>query len=121
MIYHNGKRYVLMKNGRPYEEAYSSLTPAQLSEIKTYMETHEGETLIAENGVDWVFKFEPFPEKIIRYLKKGGHRLHLRYAYRGKSSAYGMAWFDKNNKIIKDVDTYDRHTFNKMAIPAVNK
>ena len=52
MIYHNGKRYLRMKNGQPYEEAYSSLTPANIQEIQTYLVSHEGETVIAENGED---------------------------------------------------------------------
>ena len=121
MIYYNGKRYLRMKNGQPYEEAYSSISIAQFNEIKTYMATHEGETIIAENGEDWIFKFEPFPEKIIQYLKKGGHRLHLRYSYRGKSSMYGIGWLNSNDELLKNISTGDRKSFYKMIIPAVNE
>lgn len=52
MIVHNNKQYLLMRDGKPYDEAQSSISPAQLSEIREYMQTHEGETLIAENGED---------------------------------------------------------------------
>lgn len=54
MIYHNGKRYVLMKDGVRYEEARSAtpISKADYETIQTYFSTHTGKTLIEENGQD---------------------------------------------------------------------
>ena len=127
MIYHNGKRYLRMKNGQPYEEAYSSLTPANIQEIQTYLVNHEGETIIAENGEDWIFKFEPFPENIIQYIKQNKHPMELRYSYRGGHVAYGVMWMqDENDNFAPDehrkaVKIYQRKSFRNMRLPAVDK
>lgn len=85
MIYRNGKKYMLMKNGRPYQEAYSSIPPVQLKAIYKYFSSHRGETQLAENGNDLIFTFEPFPDDILSYLKYYPHAVELRLACRAGS------------------------------------
>ena len=52
MIYRKGQKYIAMKDGKVFEEAVSSLTKVQVTEIISYLTTHEGTTKIAENGED---------------------------------------------------------------------
>ena len=121
MIYRKGKRYITMRDGKIFDEAVSSILKVQLDEIRTYMETHEGITEIAENGTDWVFKFDPFPEKIIRYIYSRKHKLHLRYCYRGGHFGYGMGRLTKDDVVYKHVDLNNRTVLKEMVMPEINR
>lgn len=123
MIVHNNKQYLLMRDGKPYDEAQSSISPAQLSEIREYMQTHEGETLIAENGEDWIFRFEPFPKKIIDYIKNSKHRAHLQYCYKAHHTNW-VVYRDEENQPTRFGEwkcTDESDYFSGMHIPRPRK
>lgn len=119
MIYRKGQKYIAMKDGKVFEEAVSSLTKVQVTEIISYLTTHEGTTKIAENGEDWIFEFDPFPERLIRYLYSNKQKLQLRYCYRGGHISFGVGRLDENDELIKRVDLKTRQTLYNMCMPEV--